>query len=220
MKFKVGDKVRIKKDFSDNKKYKIETNKEMEKYAGKIMTIRDIKNGYYQMQEDIEECIWQEGWKWSEDMFEDRVIFTKSDLKDGDIVTYRNGDKRTVINNKLIDEEGTDANELSFYKKDLTEKDGTGNLDIIKAERPTSYETVFERKEEILDEVEKEYLRSVIRPFRKEIENIRKNLLDEKEYLLIFFKDGDTMSFKNFKKGTMYKNMEIHKRYNLEELGL
>lgn len=220
MKFRVEDKVRIKKDFSDNKKYKIETNKEMEKYAGKIMTIRDIKNGYYQMQEDIEECIWQEGWKWSEDMFEDRVIFTKSDLKDGDIVTYRNGEKRTVINNKLIDEKGINVNGLSSYKENLTEEVGMSKLDIIKVERSTGYETVFERKEEILDEVEKEYLRGVIRPFRKDIEKIRKNPSSEGEYLIIIFKDDDTMSFKNFKKGTMYKNMKIHEEYTLEELGL
>lgn len=219
MKFRVEDKVRIKKDFSDNKKYKIETNKEMEKYAGKIMTIRDIKNGYYQMQEDIEECIWQEGWKWSEDMFEDRVIFTKSDLKDGDIVTYRNGEKRTVINNKLIDEEGEDANELNYYEKDLIQEDGTSNLDIIKVERP-SYETVFERKEEILDEIEKEYLRGVIRPFRKDIDNIVKVRESQKEHLTIHFKDTDYMTFKDFYKNKMYKGMKANKEYTLEELGL
>lgn len=146
--------------------------------------------------------------------------FTKSDLKDGDIVTYRNGEKRTVINNKLIDEEGEDANELNYYEKDLIQEDGTSDLDIIKVERPTGYTTVFERKEEILDETEKRYLRVVIRPFRKEICSIKKAGGTTKEHLKIYFKDADYMSFKNFKKDTMYKGMKADKEYTLEELGL
>lgn len=153
--------------------------------------------------------------------------FTKKDLKNGDIVTYRDGKKRIVINNELyesIEDICTNlcSNVLDNYTKKLLDKDNFRNVDIVKVERVGSYTTVFERKD-ILDEKEKEYLRTVIRPFKNEIKYIIKKesyVRGYREYIRIIFKDNDDMSFKDFKKGTMYKGMQTNKEYTLEELGL
>lgn len=153
--------------------------------------------------------------------------FTKKDLKNGDIVTYRDGKKRIVINNELyesIEDICTNlcSNVLDNYTKKLLDKDNFRNVDIVKVERVGSYTTVFERKD-ILDEKEKEYLRTVIRPFKNEIKYIIKKesyVRGYREYIRIIFKDNDDMSFKDFKKGTMYKGMQTNKEYTLKELGL
>ena len=80
-----------------------------------------------------------------------------------------------------------------------------------------------EDKREILDEVEKEYLRAVIKPFRKKIDYISKNInmlgYNKSEFIYIGLR-GDSMTFPNFKKNTMYKGMMSGKKYTLEELGL
>ncbi len=79
----------------------------------------------------------------------------------------------------------------------------------------------LEIEEPILDDVERKYLSGVIRPFRNKIKNIRKKLYDdENEFIIITFKDNDSMTFKNFEKGLMYKNMELNKEYTLEDLEL
>ena len=76
-----------------------------------------------------------------------------------------------------------------------------------------------EYKEPILNDVEKAYLSTVIKPFREEVETIEKASFGEDEQLQI--SDGDTvMAFPCFEKGTMYKGMEAYKTYTLEELGL
>lgn len=46
-------------------------------------------------------------------------MFKKKDLKDGDIVTYRNGRKRTFIKGNLIDEFGQIAKRINNYDDDL-----------------------------------------------------------------------------------------------------
>lgn len=209
MKFKIGDRVKVRRNLVAYKEYgKYSFVNDMKKMEGKIVTIKATYDDSYKI-EEFDYC-------WTDEMFEDRVIFTKSDLKDGDIVTYRNGDKRTVINNKLTDEDGTVVNRLNTYKEDLTEKCGMGNLDIIKVERP-----VFERKEEILEEVEKRYLRNVIRPFREQIHYIEK-IKKYSDNQIIMNIDGyyDYFKLPTFKENTMYKNMEINKKYTLKQLGL
>ena len=79
-----------------------------------------------------------------------------------------------------------------------------------------------EYKEPILDDVEKEYLSAVIKPFRKMISCIRKSKDPRKgkNYIKIEFCDGDCMFFPNLSNNAMYKGMELDKKYSLEELGL
>lgn len=222
MNYKVGDIVKIKNDFSCSKKYEIGTNKKMEKYAGKTMTIREINGNAYRMEEDNGEY-YGNGWRWSEDMLKGKVDFTKSDLKDGDVVTYKNGDKRTKISNRLLNEDGNTTNWLHSYNEDLTrECEERKETDIIKVERPTGYETVYERKEEILDEAEKRYLRGVIKPFRDRVQNITKWRLTQIDtyFIKIRLKNGEILSFPKFTSKTMYEGMQEDKAYAIEELGL
>lgn len=80
-------------------------------------------------------------------------------------------------------------------------------------------EIYIQYKQEILDEKEKEYLRTVIKPFRYRVGYIVKNFANDREYIDINV-NGELLSFPYFKKGTMYKNMITDKKYSLEELGL
>ena len=77
-----------------------------------------------------------------------------------------------------------------------------------------------EYKEPILDDVEKDYLSAVIKPFRKRIKYIEIRKIESKPFVHIELSDGDCMSFPNFKANTMYKGMEPKKHYTLDELGL
>lgn len=63
--------------------------------------------------------------EWSDYMNKE---FTKADLKDGMVVKYRNGDKRMVINEGLIGEDG--YSEQCRFRADLTQKE-LKELDIV-----------------------------------------------------------------------------------------
>lgn len=79
-----------------------------------------------------------------------------------------------------------------------------------------------EYKEPVLDDVEREYLSVVIKPFRSRVQYIVKWKIynDFKQFLHIELSDGDSLSFPNFKENTMYKGMKVGKYYTPEELGL
>lgn len=86
-----------------------------------------------------------------------------------------------------------------------------GELEIINLPKP------------ILDDVEKEYLSNVIKPFRKRIIYIMKRQLFEHDYIDIRYKHrygGMSMIFPEFKIGAMYKGMKLNKKYSLDDLGL
>lgn len=92
---------------------------------------------------------------------------------------------------------------------------------IIKIEEPI-YQTVYEHKEEILDEAEKRYLKAVIRPFRNRIKYVRKikSFDKSRNFLQILLNNDEGITFPYFKSNTMYKGMKEDKEYSLEELGL
>ena len=79
-----------------------------------------------------------------------------------------------------------------------------------------------EYKDTILDDVEREYLSAVIKPFRKKISCIRKSKDSRKgkNYIEFEFCDGDRMFFPNLSNDEMYKGMELDRNYTLEEVGL
>lgn len=219
MKFKVGDKVKIRKDFSKTKSYKIAPVLNMEKYKGKIAEIQRISTeGNYNLDIDNME------WYWSDDMLEPYETkesnFNKLDLKNGDIVTKRNGEKRTLVGKYLHNVKR--ASPLTYYTEDLKDAGGLKEHDIIKVERPVKYEIVFEREEEILDEIEKRYLTEVIRPFRKRIQFIqkKKEITEINPYIRIVCEDNDKLVFPYITDNSMYKGMEVNKKYTLKELGL
>lgn len=79
-----------------------------------------------------------------------------------------------------------------------------------------------EYKEPILDEVEKEYLSAVIKPFRKKVEYIAiwGAWNGSKQFVHIELSDMDYANLPNFETNTMYKGMKPRKHYSLEELEL
>lgn len=200
MKFKVGDRVKV-----INCKV---SGRECEN-LGKIFTIKSTdKNGNrfpYELYGTPE--------FFGDDELELVNKFTKADLKDGDKCTLKNGqvvfvDKTSKYCFENIDEQ------LKYFNDDVS---------IVKVERPVKYETLFERKEEILDETEKRYLASVIRPFKNQVQYIVKYdnpLRTEKEHLRIKLINDEEMNFPDFKKDSMYKGMKEGKKYTLKKLGL
>lgn len=77
-----------------------------------------------------------------------------------------------------------------------------------------------EKNKPILDDVEKEYLSAVIRPFKNRISYIvKRNFDSEKSYIVIHI-NSELIYFPYFKKGTMYEGMEANKEYTLKELNL
>lgn len=205
MKFKVGDKVKV-----IAKKHGHGFN------IGEIVKIEEISGRDYKCSSLEKNELWWMG----EDEFT-KVKFIKSDLKDGDIVTYRDGRKKIVFEDKFYGSNHFVL--LKYYTEDLKDIDGEEENDIIKVERPVKYETVFERKEEILDETEKRYLASVIKPFKNKIETIEKTIkIGDSSlcYLIMLLKNNDMANLPNFKKNSMYKGMETNKKYTLKELGL
>lgn len=84
----------------------------------------------------------------------------------------------------------------------------------------------LEEVKDILDSGEKEYLSNVIKPFKHKVKRIRKSEICDnkdnqiKEYIEIHIENDYPINLPNFKKNTMYRNMEPNKEYTLEELGL
>ena len=83
-------------------------------------------------------------------------------------------------------------------------------------------------EEKILDEVEKRYIKNIIRPFRDKVTSICKKQFDDMyEYIVIIYQEEYQeatreryMYLPNFKINTMYKGMLINQRYTLEDLGI
>ena len=80
----------------------------------------------------------------------------------------------------------------------------------------------------ILDEKEKEYLSTVIKPFKNIVKSISKSNVANGLYEYISIEtvsplaktETEFISFPLFKTQTMYKNMKLRKKYTLEELDL
>ena len=137
--------------------------------------------------------------------------FTKADLKDGDKCTLKNG--QVIFVDKTSDYCFSNINkQLKYFNDDVS---------IVKVERPVKYETMFERKKEILDETEKKYLADVIRPFKNRVIYIYKQscAIKNQEFIVIIL-EKDALKLPYFTAGTMYKGMETDRNYTLEELEL
>ena len=75
---------------------------------------------------------------------------------------------------------------------------------------------------QILDNAEKRYLKCVIRPFKNKVKSIAKlaDMRYTEEYIYMFIEGSADAALPRFDEGTMYKGMELGRRYTLEELGL
>ena len=70
MKYKVGDKVRVRSDLVDGKAYdRVNYFNDMDKWKGKVVTISFVDNDYhyYEIAEEKD----SDKWMWSAEMFED-----------------------------------------------------------------------------------------------------------------------------------------------------
>lgn len=205
MKFKVGDKVklvRLEDEYIDVYK----------KYLGQefeIATIIPTTNPHCILKGNINISPYLKNLELVKD-------YTYEDLKKSPIgtkVTFENGEVLVKDEENYFENVHKCREIANLYNL----KDNYSDLGkIIKIEEP-EYKTVYEAKLEILDEVEKRYLRGVIRPF--EVRFIKKVDLTNAEYIYIELK-SDHISLPNFSSNTMYKGMEIDKKYTLEELGL
>ena len=200
LKFKVGDRIRFVKSIITH------SDKVQVGEAYEIIEI-DSSNIPYKVE--------NREWFREDELELVTTTFTKSDLKDGDKCTLKNGE--------VVFYGGSSKYGSTYCFENLTDDfkfEPNNEVSIVKVERP-KYETVFERKEEILDNTEKNYLRSVIRPFRDKVKTIEKDIMNDKEYICINLKNWlDTFTLPRFKKGAMYKGMKKDKKYTLEELGL
>lgn len=81
--------------------------------------------------------------------------------------------------------------------------------------------TVVKTSKPILDDAEREYLSTVIRPFRDKVKFIRKckTLLESRGWITIDT-ETDFAILPLFEKDKMYIGMEYDRHYTLEELGL
>lgn len=141
--FKIGDKVKVIDKPSKIENFAGGSFVEMDDFAGEIFTIENIRNGN---KVDVEENCWT----WDIRAFK-HIVERKSDLKVGDIVTLRNGEKLVLLSgDELTDLDrnvDNDVTDLDDFNDDL-ERPTNSNYDIVKIERATSLFTVFEKEVE------------------------------------------------------------------------
>lgn len=119
MKYKVGDKVKVREDLKDGKDYgNVWIAKEMTNYRGKVVTIKDIKRDCYTIEEDLKNYFW------TDEMLED----VKEELKEADygidIVNEQNKieELETKLKNKQSEIDFLKG-QISVYEKFLKNKE-------------------------------------------------------------------------------------------------
>lgn len=152
MKFKVGDKVKV---------IKLKNSHSPEVEIGKETTITSIATGDYAPYEDDQNCFFEE----ELELIQPKK-FTKYDLKERYIVTFRNGKEAVYTKCIVIQQPDVYYYRLSLIKRgkslgifikienyndDLTNKYDK-DLDIISILKP-KYETIWTREEETVKEM-------------------------------------------------------------------
>ena len=150
--------------------------------------------------------------------------------KEMQVNSFRTYNSNALFAKRFIYDLKNDVKILNSIKKELIEKDKWEN--ILSSER----EKVFPIQEPILDDVEKEYLKAVLKPFKNKIISVKKcmsgsitcpnvyyvngkKVVKTKEYLHIQLAT-DYFCLPMFEQGTMYKNMKVNIPYTLKELGI
>lgn len=111
---------------------------------------------------------------------------------------------------------------LDCYIREIREEenDSCGSKRCVECRKENMQWLLEEYKEQILDDVEKRYLRGVIRPFKTMVVFIKKTCnCGGFKWIEIAVKGNRTIALPGFK-NEMYKGMELEKEYTLEELGL
>lgn len=77
------------------------------------------------------------------------------------------------------------------------------------------------KQEPVLDDIERKYLKNILRPFKDEIKWVCKfKCFNPKDEYITIELETDSIRLPYFIADTMYKNMENGKKYTLEELGI
>ena len=126
-KFEVGDRVRI-LDGRNNPKRHLEWLDEMDKYIGEVHIVERIDSCDYRLS-DLGYIMFAEEWLVPAE-------FTKHDLKEFDIVEFRNGSKTCVVNDFVFGQLSIGGFSAVTWLDDLTDN-GTDIYDIMKVYRPT-----------------------------------------------------------------------------------
>lgn len=227
MKFKVGEKVKIKDNITDTHGISINYIEKLKNEFNQFTISRCRREqgiNYYQLEEDRNLFRLYFGEDMLETAEEHKNKYTYEDLKKSPIGTKITFEDGTV----LVKDDKEHFENKKTYRYDSSLENLKDNKKycgkIIKIEEP-EYKTVYEAKQEILDEVEKRYLRGVIRPY-KTVKNIYKSTYDGGKKSIVIITvidiDGDIWEIQlpPFETEDMYKEMEVDKEYTLEELGL
>ena len=84
---------------------------------------------------------------------------------------------------------------------------------------------IIKKANSIIDDAEKRYLSSIIRPFKDQVIAIAKRSANYGEFIDIMIDEGEIGDCGNiylpyFKPGKMYKGMKVNREYTLDQLGL
>lgn len=113
---------------------------------------------------------------------------------------------------------------ITCCASDLSHAEGCTNKSCIKCKKEALEWLLEEYTEPILDDKEREYLSSVIEPFRKSVISIKKLEATDGWEIISFYYTfqsyGCITILPPFQSGTRFKNMELGKEYTCEELGL
>lgn len=152
------------------------------------------------------------------------VLEHKDSNEIGNVYTaYFPEGKFEIVDNLTISQLQSEIDKLSNkvqeeYSNVISNRDKVNYLK--KQLKQLKEENKKEKNKPILDDEEKEYLSVVIRPFKDKVKYIAKYGDSRLEFISIKLVGDSAMLFPYFKKGTMYKGMELEKQYTLKELGL
>lgn len=192
MKFKVGDRVRIRTDLKICEKYGSQYFvRDMNQHKGEIAIITRVFDDYYFINLD--------SFNWTDEMLKPF---------DADLTISQLQSEIDKLSNKVQEE----------YSNVISNR---GKVNYLKEQlKQLKEESKKEKNKPILDDEEKEYLSVVIRPFKDKVKYIAKYGDSRLEFISIKLVGDSAMLFPYFKKGTMYKGMELEEQYTLKELGL
>lgn len=125
-KFKVGDRVRI-LDGRENPNDHISWVDEMDEYIGTVHTVERVFSYSYGLSNTA--------YRFAEEWLAP-AKFMKFDLKEFDIVEFRNGDKTWVLKDIVLGRLGIGGFSVDTWKDDLIDRSAHG-YDIMKVYRPT-----------------------------------------------------------------------------------
>lgn len=192
MKFKVGDRVRIRTDLKIFEKYGSQYFvRDMKQHEGKIAIITRVFDYYYFINLD--------SFYWTDEMLKpcDAVLTISQLQSEIDKLSNEIGNYHNKIHSMR------DRN--NYMKEQLKE--------LMK-------ESKKEKNKPILDDAEKEYLKNIIKPFKSRVKCISKETTCIRNHYIFIDLGSDDIALPIFSNKTMYKGMEADKKYTLKELGL